>query len=800
MKLWSLGLTVGLLLCVGMTSMQALAVTISSANVGSYCWSPDGTRLAFMRHKIGNPTNSVVGELCVANADGSGVAAIYSGACTFYSIDWRGDWILFIKYASSEQPSSYAGDCEAWKIRADGSGLTQLTFTHTDGIQKIFTYYPTIGTVDTAYYLSDSKIAFRAHNGNGWFRVYICNADGSDGYVCANSSVWSWGIGVIPSTGKVLYTSSGNWNQTYSMYICNADGSGDNTLATGLRSFPPIISGDPSGTKVLYEKGSITWSSYGTISAINTDLGLINSDGSGATDLLAGSTEDQLGTFLYNNGTQKLSNPFVPPNQAWLASGQRVLYTRSETDSCQVWSIAVDGTGASQITSEGFNCAPTYSSDGKIAYLHRTSNPGSDISYGVMDLVVGGSSRPPKCWAVLVGVSTYNNPADNSQVFVNDVKCVDGILRSDLGKRWQNIVIFTNSSATQASIQLYLHSLTNYVQAGDVLLYMHSSHGGYDNDTTYVYCYPSSIYEMDDHYTDAELGSDLAMFNSGAKVIVLLESCFSGGMYNLSNKNWPFAERVMEAYKQSRLKMMGNAQNEDVKSLEQNIAFMTSCKSDQSSYGWANGLSWYIVGHKFACMNSETDTSGDSVLQFSELHSYAADYVGRLLEYYWNHGDFYHQTPQIYPENTTLLQNTDAITVAQPSASIIIIDVNGESESVVKRSKTTAKSDDSIDTELVTVQMRPGAYANIAADWWVLAFSTIGNYYLDSAAQWQQFDGNLSNCHPAYQGPLCDLQMTPVLNYSLPAGQYIFYFAVDRQDSVINLDEIWYDSVSLTVE
>jgi len=57
----------------------------------------------------------------------------------------------------------------------------------------------------------------------------------------------------------------------------------------------------------------------------------------------------------------------------------------------------------------------------------------------------------------------------------------------------------------------------------------------------------------------------------------------------------------------------------------------------------------------------------------------------------------------------------------------------------------------------VCVEMSAGADAGINKDWWVVALANSSWYYLNSSTQWQQFDGNFSNCHPVNQGPLFNL-------------------------------------------
>lgn len=106
------------------------------------------------------------------------------------------------------------------------------------------------------------------------------------------------------------------------------------------------------------------------------------------------------------------------------------------------------------------------------------------------------------------------------------------------------------------------------------------------------------------------------------------------------------------------------------------------------------------------------------------------------------------------------------------------------------------------DTVVVTVEMDAGDDAGLSKDWWVVASANSSWYYLDGSMQWILFDGNLSNCHPVYQGALLNTSALKVLNiHALPVGSYTVWFAVDSpMDGLVNLDGILLDSVNITVQ
>ncbi|MBU4285574.1 MAG: VCBS repeat-containing protein, partial [Verrucomicrobia bacterium] len=128
------------------------------------------------------------------------------------------------------------------------------------------------------------------------------------------------------------------------------------------------------------------------------------------------------------------------------------------------------------------------------------------------------------------------------------------------------------------------------------------------------------------NFTDAELAADLALFRTDTKVIIILDTCYSGGMFKLDGSpavEWLFVERVMEHYhniQQARFKSLGKTVP---KTLGQNIAFMTACDYDEES--WTSDYYSLYAGYLITgCALPAVDTDGDGEYSFLELHTYAA--------------------------------------------------------------------------------------------------------------------------------------------------------------------------------
>ena len=99
------------------------------------------------------------------------------------------------------------------------------------------------------------------------------------------------------------------------------------------------------------------------------------------------------------------------------------------------------------------------------------------------------------------------------------------------------------------------------------------------------------------------------------------------------------------------------------------------------------------------------------------------------------------------------------------------------------------------DTLSITIELDPGIYPGVPADWWCVTDAPFGWYYYDDTGTW------LPGFYVSYQGPLFTL--TPpleVLNISdLPIGGYTFYFGVDGNRNG-NLDEpLYHDSVNVNI-
>ena len=149
-------------------------------------------------------------------------------------------------------------------------------------------------------------------------------------------------------------------------------------------------------------------------------------------------------------------------------------------------------------------------------------------------------------YAVCVGVNTYNssycsNPLNGC---VPDAQHMTNLITARGEWTAGNVTFLSNSGATLTKIRQAVSNVAKKAVSGDHFLYYHSSHGGndvyyfttsggkqylhYGLDSTGVSNYICS-YNAD--YTAKMMATDLAAFPSGVKIVVMMDTCHSAGMF-----------------------------------------------------------------------------------------------------------------------------------------------------------------------------------------------------------------------------------------------------------------------------
>lgn len=100
----------------------------------------------------------------------------------------------------------------------------------------------------------------------------------------------------------------------------------------------------------------------------------------------------------------------------------------------------------------------------------------------------------------------------------------------------------------------------------------------------------------------------------------------------------------------------------------------------------------------------------------------------------------------------------------------------------------------------ITVQLGAESNQSETYDYWVVAATSFGCYYLNSQLQWIEFQ-NLGQVTPAAQGNAIEILPYTILRTSgLPVGSYNVYFGLDRLNGVIDINDLIVDHMSFTVQ
>lgn len=120
--------------------------------------------------------------------------------------------------------------------------------------------------------------------------------------------------------------------------------------------------------------------------------------------------------------------------------------------------------------------------------------------------------------AVLVAIESY--PVYGLPYSINEMDAFTETLQQGGNWKEDNIVTLTNSRATKGAVHHQLQLVENVADENDVSLFYFIGHGGKNLSNEYIRF-------IDDYIYDIEL--DQWLSNISGKVIVILDSCYSGG-------------------------------------------------------------------------------------------------------------------------------------------------------------------------------------------------------------------------------------------------------------------------------
>ena len=199
-------------------------------------------------------------------------------------------------------------------------------------------------------------------------------------------------------------------------------------------------------------------------------------------------------------------------------------------------------------------------------------------------------------YAVCVGINRYREISPLTGC-VNDSKYMESTLVA-AGWPKANVKRLNDSQATKNAIRTAISNVAAKAVSGDTFVFQQSSHGGQfnaDDGETLTNSAGKAVYlcvfdeEYDNNktaYNDYELATDLAAFQSGVKVVVIVDACHSGGLFKSASKAKSAASSFDLAARVSAL-MDGNrtARKARGEKVEKKIS--------SSEIGWVTAAEYY---------------------------------------------------------------------------------------------------------------------------------------------------------------------------------------------------------------
>lgn len=318
-------------------------------------WSPDGQRIAFASDRDGNV------EIYAMNTDGSGVTRLTDNPAW----DGRPAWSPVTPVQSRDDKIAFLSDrdrkpgsVELYIMNPDGSELTRIT---TDlGLAGAMANR--LDDLEGRLAWSPSHRQFFYSTPSG--KLYSINADGS-GQTLVTEDIYQFDLSPDGQYIAAYVSEPPTWGDIITM---NSDGS-DKVVLTNQATRETLGLGPDAaifGTAWSPDGKSIAFYSVGSLFMMGTDgsnpirltpqKGVVvgKFDWSPDGQYIAFYTFDGPDLYLldvYSGDISKIIEDGLGP--AWSPDGTEITFSRKDE---QIWLVGVDGTGLTQLTSEGQNC------------------------------------------------------------------------------------------------------------------------------------------------------------------------------------------------------------------------------------------------------------------------------------------------------------------------------------------------------------------------------------------------------------------------------------------------------------
>lgn len=275
-------------------------------------WSPDATKIAFHSNRTGNF------QIYTMNADGSNVTRLTNSAANDVEPDWSpdGSKIAFMSDRAHPGDCNYVGNCEIFTMNADGTNVTQLTFTP----DLVLDFEP-------KWSPDGSKIAFIRGTAFSPHDIWVMNADGSNQVQLTNFGSYYNGLATAldwsPDGAKIVFAKSGG-GALSDIWVMNADGSNQANLTNSPSFDDDFPAWSPDGSKLVFQS---------TIESGTRQLYTMNADGTNITRLTFSSNADYAPDWGRSADTTPPAITITSPTVTTYTLHQSVLASYSCTDS-----------------------------------------------------------------------------------------------------------------------------------------------------------------------------------------------------------------------------------------------------------------------------------------------------------------------------------------------------------------------------------------------------------------------------------------------------------------------------------
>ena len=236
---------------------------------------------------------------------------------------------------------------------------------------------------------------------------------------------------------------------------------------------------------------------------------------------------------------------------------------------------------------------------GEYTFTVTASNSSGDPADATF--TVTAVDHVPTKYAVCVGINEYAE-ISGLEGCVNDSIYIESSLIERGGWLAENVVRLNDSKATKAAIRSAIAAVAAKAQAGDTFVYQHSSHGGQFNDTTgeiisnetgkatFLCVYDEDYDDNTTAYNDYEIAADMAAFNAGVKVAVIVDACHSGGLFKSKEEaraaaaSFDLAGRVTAIMDADRAQRKARGENVAKTLASSEIGWATACEYYETSY------------------------------------------------------------------------------------------------------------------------------------------------------------------------------------------------------------------------